>query len=203
MSSPNTGAWREFGPRSLPVPLEAALLCFAEHGYHGTSVREIAARAKLSVPGLYHHYPSKQSLLQGLLDLTMNELLQRSEQALAEAGPAPVDQLDAVVESLLRFHMSRREQAFVASTETRSIEDGYRDTYIGYRDRQQHMVDGIIAAGVGTGDFTAADPKAVGRAITTMCVGVSTWYNADGASSPDEIVEQNVGFARAIVGYRA
>ncbi|NED61333.1 helix-turn-helix transcriptional regulator, partial [Streptomyces sp. SID10244] len=62
------GEWRDYGEPELPVPLAAALAAFAEQGYHGTSVREIASRANLSVPGLYHHYPSKQSLLQGLLE---------------------------------------------------------------------------------------------------------------------------------------
>ena len=70
--------WRDYGATELPVPLAAALDTFAEHGYHGTSVREIASRANLSVPGLYHHYPSKQSLLQGLLERTMTDLLTRS-----------------------------------------------------------------------------------------------------------------------------
>ncbi|WP_279104187.1 TetR/AcrR family transcriptional regulator, partial [Gordonia paraffinivorans] len=110
------GSWRDYGEPELPVPLAAALEAFAEQGYHGTSVREIAARANLSVPGLYHHYPSKQSLLQGLLERTMTDLLARSEAAIREAGPEPVKQFDAVVESLLRFHMYRREQAFVGST---------------------------------------------------------------------------------------
>ena len=200
MSTPTHGGWREYGPRSLPAPLEAALLAFAEHGYHGTSVREIAARANLSVPGLYHHYPSKQSLLQGLLELTMLDLLARCEQAVAQAGTHPVDQLNAVVESLLRFHMFRQEQAFIGSTEIRSIDDGYRDIYVGYRDRQQSIVDGIIVAGIASGDFTTQAPKGAGRAITTMCVGVSTWYRVDGELSPDELVDQNLGFARAIVG---
>jgi AcrR family transcriptional regulator len=203
VSSTVSGGWRIYGPRTLPAPLEAALLAFAEHGYHGTSVREIAARAKLSVPGLYHHYPSKQSLLQGLLELTMLDLVARCEQAVAEAGAKPVAQFDAVVESLLRFHMFRQEQAFIGSTEIRSIDDGYRDTYVGLRDRQQRIVDDIIAAGVAGGDFTTTAAKGAGRAITTMCVGVSTWYRVDGAMSPDELIAENLGFARAIVGLTA
>lgn len=169
MSSTVSGGWRIYGPRTLPAPLEAALLAFAEHGYHGTSVREIAARAKLSVPGLYHHYPSKQSLLQGLLELTMLDLVARCEQAVAEAGAKPVAQFDAVVESLLRFHMFRQEQAFIGSTEIRSIDDGYRDTYVGLRDRQQRIVDDIIAAGVAGGDFTTTAAKGRG-ARSRQCV---------------------------------
>lgn len=195
------GSWRDYGESKLPVPLAAALAAFAEHGYHGTSVREIAARANLSVPGLYHHYPSKQSLLQGLLERTMTDLLQRSELAVVEAGPEPVDQFDAVVESLLRFHMYRREQAFVGSTEIRSLDDSYRSSYIAHRDRQQRIVDDIVFAGVERGDFSTAYPKDASRAVTTMCVGVSTWFKLDGELGADELIFRNLQLARATVGY--
>ncbi|WP_174343992.1 TetR/AcrR family transcriptional regulator [Gordonia soli] len=197
------GSWRDYGEPELPVPLAAALAAFAEHGYHGTSVREIAARANLSVPGLYHHYPSKQSLLQGLLERTMTDLLHRSELAVREAGDQPVDQFDAVVESLLRFHMYRREQAFVGSTEIRSLDDGYRDTYIGHRDRQQRMVDEIVFAGVAAGDFTTQYPKDASRAVATMCVGVSTWFKLDGELAADELIARNRQIARDAIGYTA
>ncbi|MFW0794292.1 TetR/AcrR family transcriptional regulator [Gordonia sp. CPCC 205515] len=197
------GQWRDYGAAELPVPLAAALAAFAEQGYHGTSVREIAARANLSVPGLYHHYPSKQSLLQGLLERTMTDLLHRSERAIIEAGDKPVDQFDAVVESLLRFHMYRREQAFVGSTEIRSLDDGYRQTYIGHRDRQQQMVDEIVFAGVEAGDFTTRYPKDASRAVATMCVGVSTWFKLDGELGADELISRNLQLARALVGYRS
>ncbi|MGB3698272.1 MAG: TetR/AcrR family transcriptional regulator [Gordonia sp. (in: high G+C Gram-positive bacteria)] len=193
--------WRDYGAVDLPVPLAAALGAFVEHGYHGTSVRDIAARAGLSVPGLYHHYPSKQSLLQGLLELTMSDLLRRSEEALAAAGENPVDRFDAVVESLLRFHMYRREQAFVGSTELRSLDPEYHRVYIGHRIRQQRMVDEVVREGVETGAFTTDAPKGAARAVATMCVGVSTWYRADGPMGPEDLIAQNLEFARAIVGY--
>ncbi|WAC53656.1 TetR/AcrR family transcriptional regulator [Gordonia sp. SL306] len=196
------GEWRDYGEPELPVPLAAALAAFAEQGYHGTSVREIASRANLSVPGLYHHYPSKQSLLQGLLERTMTDLLSRSERAISEAGDRPIDQFDAVVESLLRFHMYRREQAFVGSTEIRSLDDSYRQTYIGHRDRQQHMVDEVVFAGVEAGVFSTRYPKDASRAVATMCVGVSTWFKLDGELGADELISRNLQLARALVGYR-
>ncbi|MGO3327177.1 TetR/AcrR family transcriptional regulator [Gordonia sp. (in: high G+C Gram-positive bacteria)] len=195
------GSWRDYGAVDLPAPLRAALEVFVQHGYHGTSVREIAARAGLSVPGLYHHYPSKQSLLQGLLELTMADLLRRSEQAIFEAGEDPLAQFDAVVESLLRFHMYRREQAFVGSTEMRSLDNDYRPRYIGHRVRQQRMVDEIVVAGVQSGAFCTVDPKGAARAVATMCVGLSTWYRSDGELGPDELIDRNLEYARAIVGH--
>lgn len=193
--------WRDYGPPDLPAPLAAALAAFAEHGYHGTTVREIAGRAGLSVPGLYHHYPSKQSLLQGLSELTMSELLDRSEAALADAGDDPVARFDALVESLLRFHMYRREQAFVGSTEIRSMDPEYRQRYVAHRDRQQRMLDDAVAAGVAAGLFTTGYPEDAARALATMCVGVSSWYRPSGALDPDELVARNLVLARDLVGY--
>lgn len=195
-------SWRDYPAQDLPAPLAAALEAFAEHGYHGTSVRQIAARAGLSVPGLYHHYPSKQSLLQGLSELTMAELLSRSEAALAGAGDDPLARFDALIESLLRFHMFRRAQAFVGSTELRSMDPEYREIYVGHRDRQQAMIDDAVAAGVAAGIFTTGHPRDAGRALATMCVGVSTWYRPDGPLAPDELVARNLELARSLVGYR-
>lgn len=194
------GSWRLYGDAALPGPLAAALELFAERGYEGSSIREIAARAGLSVPGLYHHYPSKQSMLVALTQVIMTDLLDRSRRALAEAGPLPREQFDAVVESLLRFHMFRREQAFVASTEMRSMEPEGRAEYVAMRDEQQRMLDAVILAGVQAGDFGTPYPGDASRAVATLCVAVASWYRPDGPLSPDEVVERYSTIARGAVG---
>ncbi|HNC94637.1 MAG TPA: TetR/AcrR family transcriptional regulator [Myxococcota bacterium] len=55
--------------------LRSALLCFAEHGFEGTSIRKIATRAGLSLGLLYHYFPSKEALLQALFAQSV-ELIQ-------------------------------------------------------------------------------------------------------------------------------
>ena len=58
----------EKSERSRGVILEAALHLFSEHGYRGTSIREIAEAAGLSTGNLYHHFPDKETLFRTLLD---------------------------------------------------------------------------------------------------------------------------------------
>ena len=193
-------SWREYTDQGLSKVLAAALAAFVEKGYDGASIREIASRAGLSVPGLYHHYPSKQALLGGLTNAVMRELLDRTHAAVAEAGPTPGERFDAVIESLLRFHMYRREQAFVASRETRSMEPESRKAYIALRDEQQEMLDDIVREGVAAGLFRTPFPEDASRAVVTMCVAVSTWYREDGPLSPDELVERYLAIARSTVG---
>lgn len=47
--------------------LAAAMAMFAEVGYRGTSLREVAARVGLTHTGVLHHYPTKEALLQAVL----------------------------------------------------------------------------------------------------------------------------------------
>ncbi len=139
-----------------------------------------------------------------LTTTVLEDLLDRSRRALAEAGgPTPSERFDAVVESLLRFHMFRRNEAFVASTEMRSMEPESREAFVALRDIQQRMIDDIVREASTPGEFATVYPEDASRAVTTMCVAVATWYRADGPlSPPDEIVERYLAIARSSVGAR-
>ncbi|MFE9858748.1 TetR/AcrR family transcriptional regulator [Streptomyces sp. NPDC005780] len=47
--------------------LHAALEIFAAEGYRGTSLRKVAAKCNLSLPGLMHYFDSKEDLLTQVL----------------------------------------------------------------------------------------------------------------------------------------
>lgn len=48
--------------------LDAAMRQFAVSGYRGSSLRDIAAQAGLTHPGLLYHFPTKASLLSAVLE---------------------------------------------------------------------------------------------------------------------------------------
>ena len=193
--------WRDYGPVEYPRILDAALQAFAEHGYHGTTTRELAQRSGLSVPGVYHYYPSKQDILFDLMTVIIDELLTRSHQALETAAPEPSSRFDALVESLLRFHMYRRKSAVVSTAELRSLEPGYRERYVAKRDEQQRMLDRVILEGVTAGEFSTPYPADASRSIASLCVGVAGWYRPDGELSVEELLERYLTIARSIVGH--
>src|SRR5690606_4323762 len=47
--------------------LDAAEELFAERGYHGASLRDVADRVGLRIPSLYNHFPSKEALYAAVL----------------------------------------------------------------------------------------------------------------------------------------
>ena len=192
--------WREFGPDELSPPLRAALEIFALHGYHGASIRMIAEAAGLSVPGLYHHYKSKQAILAAVVEAAMTEMLAHTAAAAEDAGDSPTTRFANVVECLARFHMARRDHAFVASTEMRSMDPDVRAHHISQRDAQQMMIEDAIHDGVASGAFTCAYPEDAARAISSLCVSIASWYRPDGPLTADDVVARHVQFARAMVG---
>ncbi len=52
--------------------LQVVLALFADRGYRGTSLRDIARRIGIKAPSLLHHFPSKQQLYLAVLDRIFN-----------------------------------------------------------------------------------------------------------------------------------
>ncbi|WP_336640762.1 TetR/AcrR family transcriptional regulator [Microbacterium sp. USHLN272] len=75
--------------------LDAAVAVFNESGYDGTSVAALAARLGLSKAALYHHFSSKEEIL----DTALDEALDGLEGVLAATDAVrPGDRLAAVLE---------------------------------------------------------------------------------------------------------
>jgi AcrR family transcriptional regulator len=64
----------------------AAMEVFAERGYHGASMDEIARRSGVTAPVVYDHFASKPALHRRLLERTRDELLMMWRENLAGGG---------------------------------------------------------------------------------------------------------------------
>jgi AcrR family transcriptional regulator len=105
----------EKSERSRGLILEAALHLFSEHGYRGTSIREIAEAAGLSTGNLYHHFPDKETLFRTLLDQYWASIESPDfpfNRALAEGVfPENLESLAQAAEESVRLH--RRHVALI------------------------------------------------------------------------------------------
>jgi AcrR family transcriptional regulator len=178
-------------------------MCFVEKGYHGATTREIAHRAGLSVPGVYHHYASKQALLEKLIDDTMDDMIELTERALECAAADPVERFDAVVVAHVQFHTDRPEESFIGNSELRSLAPAALRRIIAKRDHQQRIFDQLVESGIEAGAFHTRWPRETSRAVVTMCTAVANWYRRSGVHSAQEIVDIYRQIARQTVGHPA
>ena len=80
----------------------AAMDVFAERGYHGAAMDEIARRSEVSTPVVYDHFESKPALHRRLLERTREELLEMWRENLGGGGTLE-EQLARAFEAWARY----------------------------------------------------------------------------------------------------
>lgn len=60
---------------------------FAKHGYEGTSVEQIAKRARVSKPIIYEHFGGKEGLYAVIVDREMDYVVRRIVEAISTGTP--------------------------------------------------------------------------------------------------------------------
>ena len=179
--------------------LDAACVLFAERGYHGTSMKDIAEKLGVRAPSLYNHVTSKQDMLYAIMDKAMDRALTALDETLAGVGDVS-ERLRRATESLVLDFLRYPAEVTVCNNEVRSLEAGNRLAIVAKRDRYAARVRGIIEDGVAAGQFAIESPSLGSFAIREMCVSISRWFRADGPISPEQVAREYSEFAVRIVG---
>src|SRR5919106_6100933 len=80
--------------------LAAAGRVFAEKGYEGATMADVAREAGFSKAGVYHYFASKEHILHGLLRTSLEQVLR--DLCHADPGPEATDRLSLLFETYLR-----------------------------------------------------------------------------------------------------
>ncbi|GAB2996664.1 TetR/AcrR family transcriptional regulator [Amycolatopsis acidiphila] len=189
------------GPPGIDAILEASVAVMSEHGYHGTSVRDIAERAGLSPAALYHHFASKHDVLATLMDRGIEELLRRTRAA-REAAEGPVATLLSIVDAHVRFHLEDQRAVLLGVSELRGLEEPVRSQHIAKRQQQQRIFDDTVTDGVRRELFHTKHPAEAARAVVVMCTGVAGWYHPGGPLTHEQVAGRYQDLALDLVGLR-
>jgi AcrR family transcriptional regulator len=86
------------------VSTRAAILaearhCFAEQGFDGTSLNDIAAGVGLRKPSLLHHFASKEAIYREVFETSLSDWIERIEVAGNAQGKEPWEQMEFVLDT--------------------------------------------------------------------------------------------------------
>ena len=156
--------------------MRTAIALMGEQGYEGTSTRDIANAAGVSVAALYYHFPSKLDLLREFLHEAHDVVVGRVGREIAAAGPSARAKLDAAVEALVWSNVHdawARQAALVAWREHGRLD--LPDQKLITKKRQQlvELIQGVLEQGMEAGELTTTEPRDVARAVLTLCISVA------------------------------
>jgi len=80
--------------------LQVALSLFADRGYRGTSLRDIAKRIGIKAPSLLHHFPSKQQLYLAVLEQIFSAMEDSARLIMASPGGPQEQMRKAIADSI-------------------------------------------------------------------------------------------------------
>lgn len=169
--------------------IEVATTLFAQKGFNGTSISDLAQELGLTTASLYYHVSSKQELLLRVLATGMSDFLHRLEGVVQGSGSSR-DKLRIAIENHLEFVLGNPLAVTVFLRERRFLESPYREEYQEQVDRYDKLFSGIIAAGVRTGEMPPVDVQLTRLAILGMINWVVEWYEPGGRLDPTRIKQE-------------
>ena len=137
--------------------LDAASSVFAEEGFAGARVDEIARRARVNKALLYYHVGNKQALYTAVLLRNFD----RVEAALADATPSRLsagDRLSGVIDAISRVLKAYPDHPRIVLREVASGGSNLESDVLERMMRALTMVADLLADGVRNREFRATDP---------------------------------------------
>ncbi len=149
------------GRRTRQAILDAALDLFAENGFFGTSLREIAARVGVRESALYNYFDSKEALFLALLDTAQDRNAEKLNEFLAEPATDVESFLERLTTRILdHFCEPWQQRLFLVS-----MSDGMRLAKLGRVDPLERMTgraapfQQLMASLIARGWLQPADPR--------------------------------------------
>ena len=188
-------------PRTLATRdaiLDAALAVFERDGVRASRMEDVAAEAGVSRQSVYYHYRSREEVLAALIDRGLDELSAAVRDHDSDGG------LDGFVRTAVAFFAANQTLCRLLITEMWGLPgdpEGPRRIV----DRLEDEIIAPLAARIGQArdreGSAGPDPTITARALMGQIAGVALGEIVhSGGLEPDEVCEQLVVYARAVLG---
>jgi len=170
---------------------------FREIGYQKTTVADIAKVLRMSPANVYRFFDSKKAIHEGVARAMMGEVEDAAEAIAAGRGSA-ASRLRQLVTAI---HRMNRERYVGDSKLHEMVEVAMEESWevcVAHMQRLTETIARVIAEGVSSGEFEAAD---VPLAAMCVCTGMMRFFHpqmiAQTASKPGPSLDQMVDFILA------
>jgi AcrR family transcriptional regulator len=142
--------------------IDCAVELFAEQGFEGTSIRDLAARAGVNVAMVNYYFGSKEKLFEAMVEVKASYMRGVLEEIIQNQELSPMEKMDQIIDGYVtrlfshrKFHRVIHQEMMLTKRE--SLQQCIVD--ILYPNSKKIRL--IVEEGIGTGDFRKVDPPLV------------------------------------------
>lgn len=184
---------RQVKSSTREVIADVAVRLFGEHGYTGTTMRDIAEAVGVLPGSLYAHIDSKETLLLEIVSDGIARFL-AIEQSLSASSESPEVRLRKAIRAHVDVVAEDPQRSLVVFHQWRFLSEPNRASAIAMRRRYANAYVKIIDDGKAAGVFS---PRLDTRIAVFSVLGalnwIPEWYSDKGAQTPGEIAEKMAG----------
>jgi AcrR family transcriptional regulator len=171
--------------------LELAATMFAERGLRATTVRDIADSAGILSGSLYHHFSSKEEMVDELLRGFLDWLFERYQEIVA-TEPNPLERLKGLFMTSFEAIADRHAQVVIYQDEAKRLSSQERFSYVEQRNKEQRkMWLDLLNQGIEEGYFRPdIDVDLVYRFIRDTTWVSVRWYQPGGPLTAEQVGRQ-------------
>ena len=171
--------------------LDLSARLFAERGYGATTVRDIADEAGILSGSLYHHFPSKEAMVDEILSTFLDDLFSSYREIMARDLGAR-QKLEAVVVESFECIDKHHHAVAIFQNEAKHLAQSERFSYLNDRGQEfRALWRQILEEGVRSGAFRPhLDLDLVFRFIRDTVWVAVRWYRPGGPLSAQNVAAQ-------------
>ncbi|MTD52641.1 TetR family transcriptional regulator [Amycolatopsis sp. RM579] len=170
--------------------LEHATRLFAERGFNGTSLQDIAEAMGLKRPALYYYFKSKDELLDRLIVEATSGPAHDLNKIAALSDMDVAARLHAMARHIVIWVTSNRDRFLLLVKSESDLSPASAKKFNEGRRAALDAVRSIIEEGIEAGQFRPVDAKIAAFGVWGICNWAAWWYHPKGETPLDTVADQ-------------
>lgn len=134
--------------------IDTAQDLFAENGYDGTSIRDIAKAAGINVAMVSYYFGSKEGLLEAIFSRHAEYVRLKLENLIQDKSQSPFQKMEVIIDSYIDKYFSQQPfHKLVARSQLSNSNKPVKDMLNDMKKRNQDLIKRLIQEGQKTGEF--------------------------------------------------
>lgn len=165
--------------------LKNAARLFAEQGYAGTTIIDLAEACESSRGALYHYFGSKEDILFHILDEHVRHLFEQI-QAAVQSQKEPLEQCRAVIETMVTVNAASKSEQVVLLNELGELSEDQQRGIVAVQRQMTDTVSDILIRIDTQHRLTTRTKKVYAMMLFGIINYTFAWFDPEGPVSPDE-----------------